>query len=106
VFDWLDVSALAGTNTWWAHNTTFYILFHFSATAITISLSKVRANMQYTGTSLGWTFTTYPVTIQSVNVGGTPLPTIPFYFKGTINNITFSSTALTWNQAFNNDPIN
>ena len=106
VVNWFDVSALAGSNTWWEHNVTHYILFNFSATSITIRFSKVKANQQFSGTAPGWTFSSYPVTIQSVNVGGTPLPTVPFYFRGTINNIIFSATALTWNQAFNNDPIN
>ena len=81
VFNWFDVSALVGNNlTWFADNTTYYILFNFSAAQTTIRLSKVKSNAQATGTTNGWNFSTYPVNIQSVNVGGSPLPSPPFYF--------------------------
>jgi hypothetical protein len=102
-FNWFDVSALVGNNnTWFADNTTYYILFNFSATQTTIRLSKVKSIPQATGTTTGWTFSSYPVNIQNVFVGANTSVSPPFYFRGTINNIIFASSALTWDQAFGN----
>jgi hypothetical protein len=105
IFSWFDVTALTGSTTWWADNTTYYILINFTATQTTIRLSKLKAAQQFSGTTNGFTFPSYPVNIQGVYVGGTPKPNPDFYFRGTVNNIIFSSTELTWDQAFNGATI-
>jgi len=102
IFNWFDVSALVGNNpTFWADNTTYYILFNFSATQTKISVSKTKASAQGVATINGWTFSTYPVNIQNVFVGANTSITPNFYFRGTMNNMIFASSALTWDQAFN-----